>query len=585
MSNQYRFFNSGLQHDIYNACVLPVDSPFQAANAVHTSLYVKQTSRRSAWNETTYTPSSGLGWPPGSSGFLSSPFQDFVPGSQHMISKISRRRLTSPATPQTTKVQDPMNETRARKKTNAQKRKEELDGHFRTFKIRMLPTPAQRKELDRCFRVARFAYNWANECVREGFERSNHYALRNKFRANNVMGSLDYANTDATRVSSNIASRAIKQLTDAYDSNYAIRKKNPKHRFSVQYRSLQSTLTETIVIDKDIAGPNNLYAKKTSTLLRFRPLPSTCSRQGRAECLAFFGNNLRNVGGIRLQDSVKVISMLVANWDRLREEAKIRWDKRTGAYHFIFLYTLPQLEDPDPEFGSKRIVSTDPGCSPFQQWYSPTSGCFGQLLEDSRPALRTKCLKLDALESRISRRYSQPQACLTAFREDHSDAMHQRKQRYHTTRRLRKKLAKDRRRLHGWVESAHYDAANFLLTGHDIIIQPVLAIKRLTAKTSRVFGSKMARAMYTWSHYLFRQRLKSAAARYPGRHVYETTEPGTSKTCTHCGFWNASLRLGDKLFVCPRCGVQVDRQIAGARNNFLAAYGMAVGMGWDGLGG
>jgi predicted RNA-binding Zn-ribbon protein involved in translation (DUF1610 family) len=243
------------------------------------------------------------------------------------------------------------------------------------------------------------------------------------------------------------------------------------------------------------------------------------------------------------------------------------------------------LEDPDPDFESKRIVATDPGCSPFQQWYSPTSGCFGQLLADSRPTLRAKCIELDALEARIARRYAQPQACLTSRREDHSDASQQRKQRYHTTRRLRHKLARDRRRLHGWIESAHYDAANFLLSEHDIIIQPVLQIKRLTAKKSRVFGSKMARAMYTWSHHLFRQRLKSAAAKYPGRHIYETSEPGTSKTCTNCGFWNAALRLGDKLYDCPRCGVQVDRQIAGARNNFLAAYGMAMGVGWDGVGG
>ena len=584
MSNPYRFFNSRLKDDIYNACVIPVESTHSSANSVPARLYSKQTQRRSAWNQTTYTPPLGLGWPPGSSGFLSTPFKDFVPGVKRAASRIVRQR-TSTATSQTTGGDAPQDEERNRKKTNAQKRKETLNGHFRTFKILMLPTSIQRKEINRCFRVSRFAFNWANECVREGLEQPNHYALRNKFRANNIMGTLDYANTDATRVSSNIASRAIQQLTDAYASNYAKRKVNPAHRFHVKYRSARKTQTETIIIDKDIAGPDNLYTKKTSTLLRFRPLPSTCSRQGRAECLAFFGNNLKHVGGIRLQDSVKVITMVVSNWDRLREECKIRWDKRTGSYHLIFLYAVPKLQDPDPEFESKRIVAADPGCSPFQQWYSPTSGCFGQLLEDARPSLRSKCLKLDALEARIARRYSQPKACLTSCREDHSDAFHQRKQRYRTTRRLRQKLARDRHRLHGWIESAHYDAANFLLAGHDILIQPVLGITRLTAKTSRVFGSKMARAMYTWSHYLFRQRLKSASVRYPGRHVYETSEPGTSKTCTHCGFWNASLRLGDKSINCPCCGVRVDRQVAGARNNFLAAYGMAVGVGWDGVGG
>ena len=63
--------------------------------------------------------------------------------------------------------------------------------------------------------------------------------------------------------------------------------------------------------------------------------------------------------------------------------------------------------------------------------------------------------------------------------------------------------------------------------------------------------------------------------------IDETTEPGTSKTCTHCGAWKTSLRLGDKIYECNRCAIAVDRQLAGARNNFLAAYGMACGMLWD----
>jgi transposase len=123
--------------------------------------------------------------------------------------------------------------------------------------------------------------------------------------------------------------------------------------------------------------------------------------------------------------------------------------------------------------------------------------------------------------------------------------------------------------LSGYMESGHYDAANFLLRHHDIVIAPILATTRLTDKSTRCFGSRLARSMYTWSHRLFRQRLAFAAARYPGRHVFECVEPGTSKTCTSC----------------PRCSIVVDRQLTGARNNFFAAYGMAMGVGWDGVGG
>ena len=53
---------------------------------------------------------------------------------------------------------------------------------------------------------------------------------------------------------------------------------------------------------------------------------------------------------------------------------KVLWDKCTNKLYLIYLYTVPRLVDPDPDFAHKRIVATAPGCSPFQAWYSPTSG-------------------------------------------------------------------------------------------------------------------------------------------------------------------------------------------------------------------
>lgn len=590
LSQAYRFFNGNIKHDIYEACLLPTENDFEAPNSTRSNRFrrvetVPKGATASSWTNITFESPGGLAYPPGGAYFLSSPFNGFDPTKPLRNTKNKRQRTSSTATRRAPSTGDP-SRSRERKPNAVQRRKQALDGHFRTYKIRMLPTAAQKKELDRCFKVARHAFNWANECVKEGFARPNHYELRRRYRANKIMDALPFSNTEASRVSSNIASRAIKQLVDAYESNYAIRAKKPDHKFNVQYRSRKKTPTETILIDKDCAGPDGLYSHKTSTLLRFEPAPESTARCGKSDCLIFMGNNLKNVGGIRVQDREHVIARLLSEGNRLREDAKIRWNKRLGTYHFIYTYVMERKADPDPEFQSKRIVALDPGCNPFQQWYSPTSGNYGQLLQGARPVLLSKCLKLDALESRIARRRNAPPHWKnTRQRQTTTRPRKQRLLRYRSNQRLERKLAKEQNKLRGFIEAAHYSAADFLLKDYDIIVVPVLQTRRLTAKTSRIFGNKMARAMYTWSHYLFRSRLKSAAARYAGRHVYETSEPGTSKTCTHCGFWKASLKLGDKRYDCPRCGVQVDRQLAGARNNFFAAFGMTVGMGWDGVDG
>ncbi len=164
---------------------------------------------------------------------------------------------------------------------------------------------------------------------------------------------------------------------------------------------------------------------------------------------------MKGTGGIRLQDKPHVIDRIIAEGNRLKEDAKIIFDKRTNAFHFIYTFEQPKVEDPDPGFASKRIVANDPGVHPFQKWYSPTSGEHGELLEGFREQLEERVLKLDALQSRIDRKLrarkkgDQPTGC----KQNRS-----RRQRYNTERRLQRKLARDRRRQCGWTESAHYEA-------------------------------------------------------------------------------------------------------------------------------
>ena len=54
-------------------------------------------------------------------------------------------------------------------------------------------------------------------------------------------------------------------------------------------------------------------------------------------------------------------------------------------------------------------------------------------------------------------------------------------------------------------------------------------------------------------------------------HVVSRWEP-SSKTCSCCGWYNASLSLAERLFVCQECGLVIDRDLNAARNLELLAY-------------
>jgi len=444
----------------------------------------------------------------------------------------------------------------------------------------MLPTPEQTRELKRAFSASRRAYNWALDRVKNHGEKPNNIALRNAYRKEPP----PHWAAGKQAVASRIVAGGVKQLADAYASNFAKQKKDSSHSFEVKFRSTRRNPNEAIKIDKDTAND------KQSPLNRFAPMPhpypkrfAEQRRHGRTECRAFLGNNFSGVGGIVLQDKPRVIERLLGEGNRLKEDAKVLWDRRTGHFHFVYTFEQPKLADPDPTFASKRVLATDPGVRVFQTWYSPTSGAYGTLNEGFQQQIEPRIHALDALQSRVDRRYDvhrDAKGKVTSKTLKAPPRNRTKKQYHATTRTLKRKLARDRRRHVGWIESAHYDAANFVLRDHDVIIQPWLHSARLTQKSERVIRCKVARNMLTMSHFKYRQRLQWASTRYAGRHVLVTEEPGTSKTCTLCGHWHAALGSAE-LFACPKCDLRIGRDLNGAIGNYYAAYGEAVGVGWD----
>lgn len=428
----------------------------------------------------------------------------------------------------------------------------------RIYKLRMHPNAAQRRELRHVFDVCRDAYNFANQHVKQRIREdptlnvtfaSSRVSVRQAWVAAHP-GESGCPHCVATR----FRSGAFQQLASAYKSNeakaeLARRRGGTPHVYEIQDIDCISVPTETVSIE----GGSH------SQLRRFE-------RRGSTECLAYFGNNLEAVGPIRIVDSRRGIDRVMADGGKLEVGSQIQWDKRTGQFHLLFVFHPERQVDPQPAFDAKRVVATDPGSRRFQYWYSPTSGQFGEVLCGYGSELSRRIDRVQKREQQLERRRA---------RGSNGDYGRWRRR----NRRIKRSLAKERVRNQDWMRCAHYDAANFLLERHDIVIQPWLKVGQIVQEES--YPDRAKTKLLGWSHCAFRQRLMSAAARYPGRYVLVSKEPGTSKTCGLCGTWKDDLALGDKTHTCEHCGVCVDRDLAGARNNFLAAYGAALGIGWD----
>jgi predicted RNA-binding Zn-ribbon protein involved in translation (DUF1610 family) len=77
-------------------------------------------------------------------------------------------------------------------------------------------------------------------------------------------------------------------------------------------------------------------------------------------------------------------------------------------------------------------------------------------------------------------------------------------------------------------------------------------------KERRRIHSKSARAMATWNHYRFQQRLLHKTREFPWCRVIICDEHYTSKTCGNCKFIHDKL-AGSKTFQCPQCQFTLDR--------------------------
>ena len=227
---------------------------------------------------------------------------------------------------------------------------------------------------------------------------------------------------------------------------------------------------------------------------------------------------------------------------RLECDAKLVKTRTNDFYACLPTTRPPPIQSPWAYEGS--CIALDPGVRTFLTGYDP-SGMILEIAKSDVEKVFNMCYRIDHIMSNVTKA------------KNH-------KQRYNR----RRAACRARTKLQDCIRDLHAKAAKYLCESYEVIFLPKFTTHKMVRRATRKIRSKTARAMLTFAHYKFRQRLIDKARNYENTQVLIVDEAYTSKTCTKCGTINSKLG-GNKTFRCPSCSWRGDRDINGARNIYI----------------
>lgn len=209
--------------------------------------------------------------------------------------------------------------------------------------------------------------------------------------------------------------------------------------------------------------------------------------------------------------------------------------KRYDNYYLMIPYKTKRQGAENQGLG---IVALDPGIRTFQTFYSENScGYFGY---DDFGRIHRLCYHLDDLISRTSKAKGKKK------------------------REMKRAQGRMRMKIQNLINEIHFQTANWLVNHFDVILLPTFETSNMAKKGKRKLRAKSVRAMLTYSHYKFKQRLKLKAFEY-GKKVIDVCEAYTSKTVS----WTGEIKnIGGSREI-RSGGITLDRDLNGCRNIFI----------------
>lgn len=401
------------------------------------------------------------------------------------------------------------------KKKNEDKEEKIPAGKAKKIKLRL--TAKQKSLINQWFDTARWTYNQVVQGINEGVVKDVLSEVRSKY-VNNCNYPKGTDNAWVTHTPYEIRDAAMVDARLAFKTNFAKQKKNPSHTFHVKFKSKKAATDSIVIQAKKYTEDRKIHVEpwdgyELPPLKGYEPLPTKLGYTTRLQ--------------------------------------RTRW----GEYYLCVLSPLDPPHD-DSEYenqgSDQNVMALDPGMRTFMTGY----GSDGKVMECGRQDINRiyrLCYAFDNLQSRWS-----------------SDEVRHRR-RY----KMRRAGARIHKKIRNLVDELHKKLVKWLVLNYRLVLLPRFETQDMVKKfdefgdwRGRKIRSKTARAMLTWSHYRFQQRLLNKTREYTKCHVVICDEHYTSKTCGSCGYLHEKLG-SNKTFHCPMCDVVLDRDMNAARNILL----------------
>ncbi len=398
---------------------------------------------------------------------------------------------------------------------------------IRTRKLRLYPTPDQKKIMKNWMSTRRYVYNKVLEKIKKENEKINFFDLRNKYVTSKDNPLVEEWETETPK---DIRAGAVNDVVNNYKTSFSLLKNRQISGFNMSY---QSKKKKEPSIEIPLSAIKATPEKVNRTEEEKEIVKSKIAEKKKVSDTKIKVKITKKDGGVFLYKNIMKTKIKISK-RQLREDIIIESDCRLQIKNNNWYLIVP-IKKKETKIDQKdEYCALDPGVRSFQTIYSEKSV---EQIKINKEVIKNLQVKLDHFKSLRDKKMIRK----SSFKK--------------RERRIYNKV-------NNLIDELHHKTINYLTKQYKHIIIPSFESQDMVKSSKNRF---LNRSLLQLKHYQFQQRLKSKCE-IRRCHMEICTEEFTSKTCGSCGILND---VKDKdVYVC-KCGIVIDRDVNGARNIFI----------------